>query len=90
MGGMAGNPVAGGFADAAHLRAINGKERVIARFAGFDFDENNKVAAPRDNVDLATMGCIGLRENPPAGQAQPEAREKLRFNPQSAGAATIL
>jgi hypothetical protein len=90
MGGVAGDPVAGGFADAPHLRAINGNERVIARLAGLHFDENDEISASRNNVDLAAVGCIGLREYLPAGQAQPEAREKLRFNTQSAGAATIL
>ena len=42
-----------------------------------------------DHVDLAAMGRIGLRKNVPAGEAQPEACEKFRFDPDTAGAATF-
>ena len=90
MSAVAGQPMARGFGDALHFGAINGHQRPIARFARLHFHENDQLPAPRDNINLAALGCVRQIENAPATQTQPHTREKFSLDPEASGAATIL
>jgi hypothetical protein len=88
-GGMARQPMTGGFGEAGDFTTINGEQRCISLSARFHLDENDQGAALGDNVYFAAMCGIGMGEDLPAGHAQKEACEKFRFDPEATGAATI-
>ena len=91
MGGIARQPMAGGQGNALLFWRVDGEKSCIARTARLHFDKGDHIAAPRHNVDFASLHAIAISENAPALGAQINAGEKLRLNAKAArGTAAVL
>ena len=74
----------GGAGDACLLLRLQGDQRVLPRRASFDLDEDQKLAASGDKIDLADRGCVAPGQDTkstgtqqPGGQHLGEATRAL-------------
>lgn len=67
---MAGEKQASGLGDAAALARPDGFAGRAEIAARLDLDEEDQLAAPGDDVDLADWGAPIARQNAPAGEPQ--------------------
>ena len=91
MGGIARQPMAGGQGNAPLFWRVDGEKSCIARTPRLHFDKGDHIAAPRHNVDFASLHAIAMSENAPTFGAQVNAGEKFRLNAKATrGAPAVL